>query len=108
MPPGFTQPGARCRRPRSWEGTSAQLPGRGTIELDTGGLDYQMSLALAPTLFANVTRPELSRPLQGPDGFAEVDFRLYGTTLDPQTDLVSRVAKAAAGHAMKEQLRLFG
>ena len=39
---------------------------------------------------------------------AQIDFRLYGTTLDPQTDLLSRIGKAAATEAAKDQLnRLF-
>jgi hypothetical protein len=59
---------------------------------------------------AKVTRPEL-RPAfrDGGDGFSTIDFRLYGTTLDPQTDLVARVGTAAAAAAVKGQLdRLFG
>jgi hypothetical protein len=90
-------------------GRALQLTGKGTVNLATYGLDYQMTLALAPGLFAKVTRPEL-RPAfeERGDGFFAIDFRLYGTTLDPQTDLVSRIGRAAATEAAKEQLnRLF-
>jgi hypothetical protein len=106
----FTQSGARLSTPvLSLEGPAVQLTGKGTVNLVTYGLDYQMSLALAPKVFAKVTRPEL-RPAfkERGDGFFVIDFRLYGTTLDPQTDLLSRIGKAAATEAAKEQLnRLF-
>jgi hypothetical protein len=91
----FTQSGYRLSTPvLSLKGPAVQLTGKGTVNLGTYGLDYQMSLALAPRLFAKVTRPEL-RPGFQPrgDGFFAIDFRLYGTTLDPQTDLVSRIGR---------------
>ena len=102
----FTQSGYRLFTPvLSLKGPAVQLTGRGTVNLGTSGLDYQMSLALAPGVFAKVTRREL-RPAfqQRGDGFATIDFRLYGTTLDPQTDLLSRIGKAAATEAAKSQL----
>jgi len=106
----FTQSGYRLWTPvLSLKGPAVQLTGKGTVNLGTHGLDYQMSLALAPRLFAKVTRPEL-RPAfrERGDGFFAIDFRLYGTTLAPQTDLVSRIARAAATEAAKDQLnRLF-
>ena len=85
----FTQSGYRLSTPvLRLVGKAVQLTGEGTVNLATSGLDYQMTLALAPRLFAKVTRPEL-RPAfrQRGDGFSAIDFRLYGTTLDPQTDL---------------------
>jgi hypothetical protein len=102
----FTQAGARLSTPvLSLKGDAVRLTGRGTLDLETSGLDYQMTLALAPKLFAKVTRPEL-RPAFKPaaDGFSAIDFRLYGTTLAPQTDLLSLIGKAAATEAAKEQL----
>jgi hypothetical protein len=106
----FTQSGYRLSTPvLRLVGKAVQLTGKGTVNLATDGLDYQMTLALAPPLFAKVTRPEL-RPAfrQRGDGFSEIDFRLYGTTLDPQTDLVSRIGKAAATEAARDLLnRLF-
>jgi hypothetical protein len=106
----FTQSGYRLSTPvLSLKGPSVQLLGKGSVDLRTYGLDYQMSLALAPRLFAKVTRPELRPAFKDRgDGFSTIDFRLYGTTLDPQTDLLSRIAKAAATEAAKDQLnRLF-
>ncbi len=64
-----------------------------------------MTLALAPKLFAKVTRPELRGGFaQRGDGFASIDFRLYGTTLEPKTDLMTRIGKAAATGAVKRGL----
>ena len=102
----FTQAGSRLSTPvLSLKGDAVRLSGRGTVNLDTGGLDYQMTLGLAPKLFAKVTRPELRPAFKpGSDGFSAIDFRLYGTTLEPQTDLVSRIGKAAATEAAKGQL----
>jgi hypothetical protein len=87
------------------KGRAIDLRGRGSLLLDTGALDYDMTLALAPALFARLTRPELRSAFRRrPDGFAEVDFRLTGTTLQPRTDLAARVAKAAAGQAVTDTL----
>lgn len=102
----FTQSGSRLSTPvLALKGSAVRLTGRGAVNLDTYGLDYQMTLALAPRLLAKITRPEL-RPAFKPaaDGFSAIDFRLYGTTLEPQTDLVSRIGKAAATEAAKDQL----
>ncbi len=106
----FVQAGSRLSTPVvSLKGQALRLTGRGTVNLDTRALDYEMRLALAPKLMAKVTRPEL-RPafrVEG-DGFSTIDFRLYGTALAPQTDLLARVGKAAATEAVKGQLgRLF-
>jgi len=106
----FTQSGYRVSTPVVLlTGKAVQLRGAGTIDLRTYGLDYRMNLALAPRLFAKVTRPEL-RPAfqQRADGFSTIDFHLYGTTPAPQTDLLARIAKGAATDAVKKQLeRLF-
>jgi uncharacterized protein involved in outer membrane biogenesis len=106
----FTQSGLRLSTPvLVLKGKSLQLSGSGTVDLNTYGLDYQMTLALAPKLLAKVTRPEL-RPAfkERGDGFSAIEFHLFGTTRSPQTDLLSRVGKAAATEALKNQLgRLF-
>jgi AsmA-like C-terminal region len=106
----FTQSGYRVSTPVVLlSGKAVQLRGAGAVDLRTYGLDYQMNLALAPHLFAKVTRREL-RPAFKPraDGFSTIDFHLYGTTAAPQTDLLARVAKGAAEDAVKKQLeRLF-
>jgi uncharacterized protein involved in outer membrane biogenesis len=102
----FQQTGSRFATPvLNLTGDALRLSGKGTLNLDTSGLDYQMTLALSPKLFAKVTRPELrSGFAQGGDGFASIDFRLYGTTLEPKTDLLTRLGKAAATDAAKQGL----
>lgn len=102
----FTQAGPRVTTPTLvMKGRALELAGHGSLLLDTGVLDYDMTLALAPALFARLTRPELRPAFRTrPDGFAEVDFRLFGTTLEPRTDLAARVAKAAAGHAAADTI----
>ena len=102
----FSQTGSRFATPvLQLTGDAIRLSGRGSVNLDTSGLDYEMTLALAPKLFAKITRPELRAGFkQASDGFATIDFRLFGTTLEPKTDLLSRVGKAAATGIAKEQL----
>ncbi|HEX9258015.1 MAG TPA: hypothetical protein VF855_00660, partial [Acidimicrobiales bacterium] len=52
-----------------------------------------------------VTRPEVRPAFRTrPDGFAEIDFRLTGTTAAPRTDLAERVAKGAVGHAITDKV----
>ena len=100
----FTQAGARLSTPVvTLKGDAVRLTGRGTVDLETSGLDYRMTLALAPGLYAKVTRPELRPAFKDRgDGYSAIDFRLFGTTSQPQTDLLSRVAKAAAADAVKK------
>ncbi len=102
----FTQTGSRFATPVvKLTGDALRLSGRGTLNLDTSGLDYEMTLRLSPKLFAKITRPELRGGFkQGEDGFATIDFKLYGTTLEPKTDLLTRVGKAAATGVAKDQV----
>jgi hypothetical protein len=102
----FAQTGSRFATPvLKLLGDAVRLSGRGSVNLDTSGLDYEMALSLAPKLFAKITRPELRAGFkEGSDGFATIDFRLYGTTLEPKTDLLSRVGQAAAAGVAKDQV----
>jgi hypothetical protein len=106
----FTQSGRRLSTPvLVFTGEAVQLSGTGTVDLSTSALDYRLTLALAPRLFAKVTRRELRPAFQERgDGWSTIDFRLHGTTGEPQTDLLSRVAKAAAADAVRKRIdRLF-
>jgi hypothetical protein len=107
----FKQTGARFATPLvSLIGDAVRLTGHGTLNLDTSALDYEMSLALSPKLFAKVTRPEVRGAFQpASDGFSALPFQLSGTTLEPKTDILSRIGKAAATSVAKQELgRLFG
>jgi hypothetical protein len=102
----FKQTGGRFATPVvELTGDALRLTGRGSVNLETSGLDYEMTLGLSPRLFAKITRPELRGGFkESPDGFATIDFRLYGTTLEPKTDLLTRVGKAAATGVAKDQI----
>jgi uncharacterized protein involved in outer membrane biogenesis len=102
----FKQTGSRFATPVvKLTGDAMRLTGQGSVNLDTRALDYDMSLALSPRLFAKMTRPELRGAFQQQaDGFSSIAFKLTGTTLEPKTDLLSRVGKAAATSVLKDQL----
>jgi len=102
----FTMTGSRVQTPVvSLKGDAMQLTGHGTYNVDTYAIDYDMSLALAAKLLAKVTRKELRPAFKDRgDGFSTVEFRVFGTTLAPQTDLLSRVGKAVATEAAKDQV----
>jgi uncharacterized protein involved in outer membrane biogenesis len=102
----FTMTGSRVQMPVvSLKGDAIQLTGHGSYDVDSYAIDYDMSLALAAKLLAKVTRKELRPAFKDRgDGFSAVDFRVYGTSLAPQTDLLSRVGKAAASEAAKQEV----
>jgi uncharacterized protein involved in outer membrane biogenesis len=101
----FTQTGSRFATPVvKLTGEAVRLEGSGSLDLETSRLDYQMMLGLSPKLFARVTRPELRAGFVDRDGYLTTAFRLYGTTLEPKTDLLSRIGKAAAADAARKQV----
>ncbi len=107
----FTQAGYEVATPvLRLTGKTIQLNGRGRLRLDTNALDYEMTLALAPALFAKMTRKELRPAFQTrADGFATIDFKLSGTTLAPRTDLMARIGKGVVQQTFKSRLKkLFG
>ncbi len=65
-----------------------------------------MTLGLSQKLFAKITRPELRAGFKQGEAAASptIDFCLYGTTLEPKTDLLARVGKAAATGVAKDQV----
>ena len=100
----FKQTGSRFATPVvKLTGDAVRLSGRGSVNLDTSALDYDMSLALSPKLFAKVTRPELRGGLQQARATASrrSTFRLYGTTLEPKTDLAV-AGRQGRGHRRRE------
>jgi uncharacterized protein involved in outer membrane biogenesis len=94
----------------SLKGRQVQLTGRGTTNLDTYGLDYDLNLALARSMLDKVSIRELKAAFkEREDGFSTVDFKVTGTSTMPQTDLASKVGKAAATEAATGALKkLFG
>ncbi len=89
----------------SLKGQAMQLTGKGKLNLINSTLDYDMELALSEKLFAKITAKEL-RPAfkKRDDGFSVVAFRVFGTTEEPQTDLLKRIGAAAATKAVGDQV----
>jgi hypothetical protein len=107
----FRLASSRLRTPRlRLTGKQIQLTGQGTVNLNTSTLDYDMTLALGRALFNKVTARELRGAFKDRgDGFSTIDFKIYGSTLEPRTDLTTRLAKSAvAGAAQSGLSRLFG
>ena len=94
----------------AFKGPTVQLTGRGHLVVETGALDYDLSLALARPLFAKVTAREVRGAFRDRgDGFSTVDFKVTGTTAAPRNDLLLRLGRAAATDAAVSGLgRLLG
>jgi uncharacterized protein involved in outer membrane biogenesis len=94
----------------SLKGKALQMTGKGTMSLATSALDYDMDLALSKPLVDKIGVKELRAAFKDRgDGFSTVAFKVTGTTERPQTDLASRIGKAAATEVLKEQAgKLFG
>ncbi|PYQ21640.1 MAG: hypothetical protein DMF79_07670 [Acidobacteria bacterium] len=107
----FTLGGSRLQMTViSLKGKQMQLTGRGTTDLDTYSLDYDLNLALGTETLDKVPVRELKAAFKDRgDGFSAMDFKVTGTSTAPQTDLASRVGKAAATEAATAGLKkLFG
>jgi hypothetical protein len=107
----FSMAGSRVQTPVvRLTGKQIQITGHGMTNLDTSTLDYDMNLALGKELMNKITVRELRAAFRDRgDGFSTVDFKVTGTTVAPQTDLASRVGKAAATEAAVGGLKkLFG
>jgi hypothetical protein len=102
----FTQRGTRVTTPvLSLRGEAVRLSGKGTVDLSTSALDYQMTLGLSPRLHAKLLRPELRAAFKDRgDSYPAMDFRVTGTTTDPKTDILLRLGRAAATEAAKGQI----
>jgi hypothetical protein len=102
----FTLAGSVLSTPTvSLKGQALQLTGGGKLNLVSSTLDYDMQLALSENLFKKVTAKQLRAAFtQREDGFWVVDFRLFGTTEEPETDLLQRIGRAAATKAVGDQV----
>jgi hypothetical protein len=107
----FSMAGSRIQTPVvSLMGKQIQITGHGTTNLDTKALAYDMNLALGKEMLDKIPVRELRAAFRDRgDGFSTVDFKVTGTSLAPQTDLASKVGKAAATEAAVSGLKkLFG
>jgi uncharacterized protein involved in outer membrane biogenesis len=103
----FRLDGYRLQTPvLSLKGKALQLTGKGRVNLEASTLDYDMTLALATTLLEEVEVKELRSAFKKrDDGFSTVDFRVYGSTQSPQTDLAKNIGRAAATEAVNKFLK---
>jgi uncharacterized protein involved in outer membrane biogenesis len=94
----------------SLKGPSVQLGGRGTSNLTTGALDYDMTLALHQALLGRLPIKEVRAAFsERGDSFSTLDFKVSGTTDAPRTDVAARIARAGATEVLKGALqKLFG
>jgi len=101
----YTLDGYRLTTPKvSLEGKGMDVSARGSVNLANSTLDYDVNLALAESLLAKIPIQELRAAFkERGDGLSAMDFRVYGTTEAPQTDMLSRVGKAAATEVITDQ-----
>jgi hypothetical protein len=73
--------------------------------VDSGALDYGMTLSLAGGLVDRIPAKEIRSAFEDRgDGFRSLDFRVTGTTTAPHTDILARIAKASLISAVKGKL----
>ncbi len=88
----------------SLKGQAMEVTGRGRVNLLRSTLDYDLNLALTEALLNKITVPQLRGAFEPRgDGFSEIAFRAYGTTDAPETDILTRVGRAAAEDVVKDQ-----
>ncbi len=107
----FRLANSRLHTPRmNLLGKQVQLTGKGVVNLEASTLNYDMTLALGRPLLNKITARELRGAFRDRgDGFSTVDFRIYGSTLAPQTNLAASMGRAAVTDAARRGLnRLFG
>jgi len=94
----FTMDGYRLKTPVvSLKSKAMQLVGGGTMNLETSKLDYDMNLALSSAFLEKIPVQELRAAFKPrEDGLSAVDFKIFGTSDNPQTDLTRNIGKAAA------------
>jgi uncharacterized protein involved in outer membrane biogenesis len=88
----------------SLKGQAIEITGKGRLNLVRSTINYDLNLALTEALLNKITVPQLRGAFEPRgDGFSEISFRAYGTTDAPETDLLTRVGRAAAEDAVKDQ-----
>jgi hypothetical protein len=100
----FTLNGTRLDTPVvSLKGSWLELTGKGRVNLESSRLDHQMNLAVASSLLEKIPVKEARAAFtERDDGFSALDFRVFGPMDDPQTDIASRIGRAAATEAIKD------
>jgi hypothetical protein len=90
----------------SLKGAAVQLTGSGTMDMATTELAYDFNLALSNAMLNKITVKEMRAAFKDRnDGFATVDFKVWGPSAAPQNDLASRMGKAAATEAVQSGVK---
>jgi hypothetical protein len=82
-----------------------QITGKGSVALATATLDHELTLAVSPDVFRRVPREVRRAFTERADGFRTVDFRVWGPTEAPRTDLSERLLKGVAEGFLKRGLQ---
>jgi hypothetical protein len=103
----FTMAGPRVTTsPLLLKGEAFELTGRGTTNLDTRGIDHDLTLALPRAALARLPVAETRAAFKDRgDGLSTIDFKATGTIEAPRTDLPARVARATAVEGVRKGLR---
>lgn len=89
----------------SLKGDAIQLTGSGNVNLVSTKIAYDMNLALATALLEKIPVKEIRAAFnEREDGFSTIDFKVFGTTAAPESDLLSKVTRAAATSAVKGEV----
>jgi AsmA-like C-terminal region/AsmA family len=102
----FTLASGRAHTPViSLKGKAVRLSGQGTMVVESGALDYGMTLSLATRLVDRIPAKEIRSAFEDRgEGFRSLDFRVTGTTAAPHTDILARIGKASLISAVKGKL----
>jgi hypothetical protein len=82
-----------------------QITGQGSVTVADATLDHRLTLAVSPDLFRRVPREVRRAFTERADGFRTVDFRVWGPTDAPRTDLSERLLKGMAEGFLKRGLQ---
>jgi uncharacterized protein involved in outer membrane biogenesis len=86
-----------------FKGSALQIAGNGTMNMESGAIAYDLSLALAEPLLRKIPVQETRAAFKPrADGLSAVDFKVYGTSDAPRTDLATRLGKAAAAETARK------
>ncbi|MGD0016581.1 MAG: AsmA family protein [Verrucomicrobiia bacterium] len=82
-----------------------QITGKGSVSLADYSLDYNLTLALAKDLLANMPKEVRAIFTERSDGFLTLDFRVWGPYDKPKTDLTKRLVKGVADQFLKQGIK---
>ncbi len=89
-----------------FKGSAMEIAGSGTMNMESGAIAYDLSLALAESLLRKIPAQEIRAAFKPrADGLSVVEFKVYGTSAAPKTDLATRLGKAAAAETAREEAK---